>query len=73
MEKNIKLPERVWNNLNFAWSIFFISMGIANLVVAYNFTTDTWVNFKLFGGTSLMIAFILIQAYYLAKHENITS
>ncbi len=69
MEKNIQLPEGVWKKLNYAWSIFFICMGIANLAVAYHFDTDTWVNFKLFGGTAIMILFILLQAYYLAKHE----
>ena len=69
MEKNIQLPQMFWKRLNYAWSFFFIIMGIANLVVAYHFDTDTWVNFKLFGGTACMILFILIQAYYLAKHE----
>ncbi len=69
MEKNIQLPELIWKKLNYAWSIFFLSMGLANLLVAYRFDTDTWVNFKLFGGTSLMIVFILLQAYYLTKHE----
>lgn len=69
MEKNIQLPQGVWKKLNYAWSIFFTTMGIANLIIAYHFDTDTWVNFKLFGGTAFMILFILIQAYYLAKHE----
>ncbi len=33
-------------------------MGVLNLWVAFNFSTDTWVNFKLFGGMGLMIAFV---------------
>ncbi|HET6757449.1 MAG TPA: septation protein IspZ, partial [Burkholderiales bacterium] len=43
-------------------------MGIANLYVAYNFSTDTWVNFKLFGGMGLMLAFVLLQAVMLSKY-----
>ena len=71
MEKNIQLSESAWKKLNYAWCIFFTTMGILNLIVAYQFDTDTWVNFKLFGGTGLMIVFILIQAYYLTRfHMN---
>jgi intracellular septation protein len=43
-------------------------MGALNLLVAYNFSTDAWVNFKLFGGVGLMLAFILLQALVLARH-----
>jgi intracellular septation protein len=43
-------------------------MGALNLYVAYNYSTDLWVNFKLFGGMGLMLAFVLIQAVFLARH-----
>jgi intracellular septation protein len=68
MAEKMSLPERVWNQLNLAWSGFFIMIGILNLYVAWNFSTDTWVNFKLFGVTGLMFIFILLQAAMVAKH-----
>ena len=43
-------------------------MGAANLYVAFNFSTDTWVNFKLFGGMGLMLLFVLAQGMFLAKY-----
>ena len=43
-------------------------MGVANLFVAFNFTTDQWVNFKLFGATGLMLLFVIGQALFLARH-----
>ena len=43
-------------------------MGVLNLYVAFNFPTDTWVNFKLFGGMGLMLVFVLLQGVMLAKH-----
>ena len=43
-------------------------MGVANLAVAYNFETDTWVNFKLFGGIGLMLVFVVIQGAMLSKY-----
>ncbi|MDP3715493.1 MAG: septation protein IspZ, partial [Burkholderiales bacterium] len=47
---------------------FFVVMGILNLYVAYEFSTDIWVNFKLFGGIGLMIIFVIAQAVLLAPH-----
>lgn len=68
MEKNIDLPPKIWNRLNIAWAIFFLLMGGANLYVAYTFDTDTWVNFKLFGGAGLTLTFVFLQAFYLTRH-----
>lgn len=68
MEGNISLPKKIWRRLNLAWVVFFIIMGSANLFVAYSFSTDTWVNFKLFGGAGLTLLFVFLQAFYLSKH-----
>lgn len=64
----MQLPDAVWARLNWSWTGFFAFMGAANLFVAYNFTTDQWVNFKLFGGVGLMVLFVLGQALFLARH-----
>jgi intracellular septation protein len=68
MEEQVSLPDRVWGQLNASWIGFFALMGAANLIVAYNFPTDTWVNFKLFGGMGLMLAFVVGQSLLLAKY-----
>ena len=68
MEGGVPLPSPIWNQLNIIWSLFFIFMGFANLVVVYNFSTDIWVDFKLFGMLGLTLLFILSQGFYLAKH-----
>ena len=68
LEKQVQLPEPLWSRLNFAWIGFFAAMGALNLWVAFNFDTDTWVSFKLFGGMGLMIVFMLIQGVVLVKH-----
>jgi intracellular septation protein len=43
-------------------------MGCINLWVAYTFSTDIWVNFKLFGGLGLMLVFVVGQAAYLSRY-----
>lgn len=68
MEKQMTLPEPVWGRLLMSWIAFFAFMGVLNLYVAYNFSTDAWVNFKLFGGMGLMLIFVFAQALMLAKH-----
>jgi intracellular septation protein len=68
MEKQVTLPEPVWTKLLLSWIGFFGVMGVLNIYVAYNFSTDAWVNFKLFGGMGLMLLFVLGQAVMLSKH-----
>ncbi|TAK45177.1 MAG: septation protein A [Betaproteobacteria bacterium] len=68
MGAELKLPEPVWTRLNWSWALFFALMGALNLYVAFNYSTDLWVNFKLFGGTGLMLLFVIGQALFLARH-----
>jgi len=67
LEKKISLPEGIWNNLNLSWATFFALMGMINLYVAFNYPTDIWVNFKLFGSTGLMLVFVVLQGLMLGK------
>jgi intracellular septation protein len=58
----------VWMTLNRAWAAFFFFMGALNLYVAFEFSEETWVNFKLFGSTGLLIVFVIIQGIWLSRH-----
>jgi intracellular septation protein len=68
MEKQVSLPDEIWTRLLASWIAFFAVMGALNLYVAYSFSTDAWVNFKLFGGIGLMLVFVLAQGVLLSKH-----
>ena len=68
LKEKITLPTKVWNQVNLGWSLFFVLLGIVNLYVAFNFSTDAWVNFKLFGTTGMMLVFVLLQAMALSKY-----
>ena len=72
MGAQMELPDPVWRKLNWAWAGFFAAMGVLNLWVAYSFDTNTWVNFKLFGGMGLMFVFVLAQALYLSRYMKDT-
>lgn len=68
MEKQISLPDAVWQRLSLSWAGFFGIMGLVNLYIAFNFPTAVWVNFKLFGFTGLMFAFVIVQSLFLSKY-----
>jgi len=68
MGAQMELPDQAWRAMNWSWIGFFMVMGLLNLWVAFNFDTDTWVNFKLFGGLGLMLVFVIGQALYLGKY-----
>ena len=64
----ISLPEAVWSRLTWSWVAFFAFMGVANWYVAFHYPTETWVNFKVWGGIGLFLAFALAQGLLLARH-----
>ena len=64
----IKLPDFAWGRLNWMWIAYFAAIGAVNLYVAYNFPTDTWVNFRFYGLYSALIGFMVLQGLYLYKH-----
>ncbi|HJU49418.1 MAG TPA: septation protein A [Pseudogulbenkiania sp.] len=66
--QQMELPAAVWRKLNYAWVAFFALMGALNLFVAYRFSENVWVNFKLFGGLGLMFAFVIVQSLFLSKY-----
>ena len=70
LQEKISLPLHVWHRLNLSWSLFFAALGFINLYVAYSYSTDSWVNFKLFGFTGLMLVFILAQGAWLSKYVD---
>jgi len=67
MGSQLELPESAWRVMNWSWAGFFAFMGVLNLWVAFHYDTNTWVNFKLFGGLGLMAVFVVGQAFYLGR------
>ncbi|ASK33786.1 inner membrane-spanning protein YciB [Alloalcanivorax mobilis] len=53
----VPMARRDWVILNLAFVLYFIFIGLLNLYIAFNFSTDFWVNFKLFGFTAIQMVF----------------
>lgn len=65
--KQMELSTIVWKKINIFTALFFILLGFINLFVAYNFSENTWVNFKLFGLTGLLFLYMIAIAIYISK------
>ncbi|HRJ52194.1 MAG TPA: septation protein A [Candidatus Thiothrix moscowensis] len=70
MSQAIQTTPDVWKRVNLMWAVFFVAVGILNLIVAYGFSEDAWVDFKLFGVLGLTFVFVIAQAIYLQKHAT---
>lgn len=67
LHQTLQLPAAIWQRLNYIWIAFFILLAGLNLYVAYHFSTNTWVDFKLFGIIGLTLLFLLGQGLYIAR------
>ena len=68
MSHAIDLPARIWTRLNLSWGVFFLGSGVLNLYVAFNYSEQAWVKFKLFGMLGLTVIFVILQSFYMARH-----
>lgn len=66
--ESLTLPEKIWTNLNLSWAAFFAFCAALNWYVAFNFEQETWINFKVFGLTGLMIIFSVSSIFALYKY-----
>jgi intracellular septation protein len=67
METILNPPAKIWDRLNWLWVGFLLGLGCLNLYVAFHFSLDTWVNFKLFGATTLFFVFVMAQTFALRE------
>ena len=68
MGEAMKLTEEAWRTLSIRWGVFFFAMAALNEVVWRNFSTDVWVNFKVFGLLPLTLVFAFANAPFMTKH-----
>jgi intracellular septation protein len=63
----VNLPDANWQTLSMAWIAYCVFMASLNAYVAHNFSTEDWVNFKIWGYVFPLI-FIVGTGIYIAKN-----
>ena len=66
--RDITLPPVIWSRVTWSWTAFFAAMAVLNRYVAVHYSTDTWVNFKVWGGIGLFLLFAVAQGLFLARY-----
>ncbi len=64
----LQLPHAVWTRVNWLWTLNFIVVGALNLVVAYYFSEQTWVSYKLYSAIGFAVLLMLITTLVLAPY-----
>ncbi len=65
--QQLQLPDRIWTHLNIAWILYCVFMAAINAYVAAYFSTEAWVNFKLWG-YAFPLVFLVAQGLYISPH-----
>jgi intracellular septation protein len=68
LDKEISLPDAVWQKINWAWVGFFSLCAVVNVYIAFRLPLDVWVNFKVFGLLAATFTFMLLTGAYIYKH-----
>jgi intracellular septation protein len=63
----LELPTHIWGRLNVAWIAYCVFMAALNGYVAAYFSTEAWVNFKLWGYV-FPIVFLVAQGLYISPY-----
>ena len=67
-KQEIKVPEALWNRLNLFWVAITAGISALNIYIAYNFSLDFWVNFKVFGLMGITFVCVLATIITLFKY-----
>ena len=63
-----EMTKEGWRICTFRWSVFFLVLALLNEIVWRNFSTDTWVAFKVFGIMPLTFLFAAAQLPLIKRH-----
>jgi intracellular septation protein len=64
----IRLPKPAWTRLNLLWVTNFVIVGTLNLVVAYRFSEQTWVTYKLYSALGFTLLLTILTALIIRPH-----
>ena len=66
--QQLELPATAWLRLNQLWIANFLIVGSLNLYVAYNFSQDAWVNYKLYSSIGFTVVLMIITMIIVVPH-----
>lgn len=66
----IQLPKAIWSRLNLIWVANFTIVGALNIFVAYSYSEETWVSYKLYSAIGFTLLLTILTAVVISPHIN---
>ncbi len=63
MGGQLELSSKTWVRLEWTWVVYLFSVGLLNLVVAYQFSEAFWVDYKLYSAVGFSIIIVVITSF----------
>lgn len=67
-EQQLPVPQPIWTRVDLIWGVVSLAVGFANLHVAFSYSLDTWVNFKVWGITVIQVLLFVYTGFALFKY-----
>lgn len=68
--EQIKMKKAAWLTLSARWALFFIALALLNEIIWRNFSTNFWVQFKVFGMMPISLIFTISQVPFMMKETK---
>ncbi len=68
----IEMPKHIWKRVTVASTLHFFIVGAVNLYVAYNFSMDAWVSFKLWSAVLFTLIWAVVIGVIMGPHVKET-
>lgn len=65
--EQIKMRQQAWLTLSARWGWFFVFLAILNEIIWRSFSTDFWVQFKVFGMMPISLVFTISQVPFMVR------
>jgi intracellular septation protein len=65
--EQIKMNNKAWIILSLRWAVLFITLAILNEIIWRNYSTDFWVQFKVFGMMPISLLFTISQVPFMMR------
>ncbi|MBM5782003.1 MAG: septation protein A [Pelagibacterales bacterium] len=66
----IKISNKAWITLSWRWAWFFLFLAFLNEIIWRSFSTDFWVQFKVFGMMPISLIFTASQIPFMMREMN---
>ena len=66
------LESRRWTHVNLLWVLVYLLLGALNLYIAQHASEQSWVHFKVYGLTVILVVLAMVQALWLQRRSTVS-